>query len=73
MDYLNVCQARVKFNFKYQNEYTLSEITELLLTSNTDRRVNYGCNLKWKLTDKNECVLATGASCSTQKVSKPLG
>lgn len=73
MNYLNFYQVRDIFKPKFQNKYTLSIITQLLLnTTNTDCQVNYGCNLKWKLTDKHKYILATGANYLAKQVSKPL-
>ena len=56
-------------NFNFQQ----SRIFVSLLTPiNSERRVNYGSNLKWKPADKNEFMLATGANFKTKQVSKPL-
>lgn len=73
MNYLTIYQSRARFNFTLKNKYTFSEITELLLAStNTDRLVNYGCNLKWNLTDKHRFMLTAGINCSRKHLSKPL-
>lgn len=73
MNYLTIYQSRARSNFASKNKYTFSEITESLLAStNTDLLVNYGCNLKWNLTDKHRFMLITGINCSTKRLSKPL-
>ena len=56
-------------NFIFQSS---SIFVLLLISLNTDRGVNHGCNLKWKLADKNEFVLATGANFKTKQASRPL-
>ena len=73
MNYSTIYHSRESLNFEFENKYTLGKITEFLLAAiNTDCLVNYGCNLKWKLTGKNKFRLMVGNNCCTKQASKPL-
>lgn len=73
MKNLNFPEFREDLGREHQSIFATNKISVLLLSFiNTDRGVNYGCNLKWKLADKNEFMLATGVNLKTKHISRSL-
>lgn len=62
---------------RYYEKFMTRRNLRLLPTSviansaNSERQVNYGCNLKWKLGDRSSDSLSVAASFRSKRTSKP--
>lgn len=70
--------ASIEKSPRYYEKFMTRRTLRLLPTSviaqhsaNSDRRVNYGCNLRWKLGDRLSDLLSVAASSRSKRTSKP--